>query len=138
VDLRDIRLILLHASCQYDSSVKRHLRAAYDYSCVPAKVDGGLIEVECSYDFHIQSSDAEIGSANLKYYLVYQLLGDEPAEQSDIEHFARANGAYHSWPFVRETIHGLTAKMGFPPYTLPVLSFMGRPKPSVKPSESPT
>ena len=42
----------------------------------------------------------------------------------DLSQFAQANGAYHSWPFVRETIYGLTSRMGFPPYTLPVLSFV--------------
>jgi hypothetical protein len=82
------------------------------------------------HTFKVSSADAELADANMTYRVVYKLLGEEPAEPSGIEHFARANGAYHTWPFVRETIYSLTARMGFPPYTLPVLSFLPRPKPT--------
>jgi hypothetical protein len=72
----------------------------------------------------------DLAEASMTYHIVYELRGEEPTATSDVEHFARANGAYHSWPFVRETIFNLTAKMGFPPYTLPVLLFLPRHKPN--------
>lgn len=138
VELLDIRLTEIRATCQPGVSEKHPLQPTYSQECMPAKVEGGFIEVVCSYNFKVRSSDLELAEAHMKYRIVYKLLGDQPTEPSDIEQFARANGAYHSWPFVRETIYNLTAKMGFPPYTLPVLSFLPRPKPSTSasPSES--
>jgi hypothetical protein len=132
VDLREIRLTQIKATFQNEAmeGVVR-LSPSFDHDCVPIKVGADFIEVACSYTFKVHSVDLEVATADMTYYILYKLLGDEPTEQSDVEHFARANGAYHSWPFVRETIYSLTAKMGFPPYTLPVLSFLPRPNPSV-------
>lgn len=131
VDLREIRLTDIHATCQPRASGSFPLIPTYDHTCVPTKVEGGIIEVSCTFRFKVRSSDADadVADASMTYQVIYRLLGDGPTEQSDIEHFARANGAYHTWPFVRETIYSLTSKMGFPPYTLPVLSFLPRPKP---------
>jgi len=105
------------------------LRPTYDHHCVPINVEGDVIEVSCSYNFKVHEADVELAEAHIKYHVIYKLLGEEPTTPSDIEEFARANGAYHSWPFVRESIYSLTGRMGFPPYTLPVLSFL-RQKPT--------
>ena len=127
VDLKEIRLIEIRATYQSGGGTNLRLMPIYDQMCVPTKVEGDIIEVSCAYTFKVRSAETELADASLTYLVVYKLIGDEPAEPADVEHFARANGAYHTWPFVRETIYGLTAKMGFPPYTLPVLSFL-RPK----------
>lgn len=131
VDLREIRLASLSATCKPDAPVKRQLHPAYEYECIATRVEPGLIEVECSYSFRVTVADSEVATASLIYFLAYRVSGEEPPAQTDVEHFARANGAYHSWPFVRETMFGLTAKMGFPPYTLPVLLFSSKPKATV-------
>jgi hypothetical protein len=66
----------------------------------------------------------------LKYLILYSLSGDDPVSDEDLAHFAFANGTYHSWPFVRQFLFGLTSQMGYPPYTLPVFKFNPKPKPS--------
>ena len=57
------------------------------------------------------------------YRVLYGLKGDDPPDDNDLRHFADANGRYHTWPFVRETVVSLTGKMGYRPYVLPALSF---------------
>lgn len=130
VEIVEMSLSEIRANRKIDVGTGRRLTPTYEYDCVPTKVGDGVIEVACSYSFKVHSSDQELAEANMTYHIIYKLLGDEPAAESDIKQFARANGAYHSWPFVRETIFSLTSKMGFPPYTLPVLSFLPKPKPS--------
>jgi len=127
VDIREIRLTDLQMNLKGDPT-KMGLVPTYEHRCAPAKVEGNTIEVACSYTFKIRSEDEDLAAASMTYRIVYTLIGDEPADQSDIDQFAKANGAYHSWPFVREMIFSLTSKMGFPPYTLPVLVY--RPKAS--------
>ena len=133
VDLQKIHLTEIKATCVSGAGAKGPLKPTYEYHCFPVKVDAGNIEIGCTYKFHVSSQETELANANMTYHLVYKLFGDEPTDEGDIEHFAHANGTYHSWPFVRELIFGLTSRMGFPPYTLPVMSFLPRPKPKAKP-----
>ena len=135
VELRKIHLTDLTVSCVPGASHKPPLHPSYEYQCLPVKVEGDKIEIRCSYKFTVSSSNNELANVNMTYYIFYKLSGDEPTDEGDIEHFAHANGAYHSWPFVRELIFSLTARMGFQPYTLPVLLFLPRPKPP-KPAPS--
>lgn len=72
-------------------------------------------------------AEAQAAQATIKYLLDYDLRGNEPLAEDDIAEFAFANGTLHSWPFVREFLYGLTAKMGFLPYTLPVFHFVPKP-----------
>ncbi|MDE2814077.1 MAG: hypothetical protein OXM01_13680 [Gemmatimonadota bacterium] len=95
-----------------------------EQKCTPSTITDDLVEVTCSYNFQFRSGASDVATATIVYNIDYTLIGDAPLEASDIEQFARANGAYHSWPFVREAIYGLTSKMGFNAYTLPVLSFL--------------
>jgi hypothetical protein len=127
VDLREIRLTECAATLHSDGARLARLVPTYEHECTPAKVEADVIEVNCSYQFKVTSDDADLAEARLTYRIVYAVLGDAPVDPADIAQFAKANGAYHSWPFVRETIFGLTSKMGFPPYTLPVLVY--KPKP---------
>ena len=134
VDIREIRLIALQMDLKGDPA-RAGLVPMYEHSCAPAKVEGNTIEVACSYTFQVRSEHEDLAAASMTYRIVYTLIGEEPADQSDIDQFAKANGAYHSWPFVREMIFSLTSKMGFPPYTLPVLIY--RPKAPTKPDPEP-
>ena len=127
VDLKAIQLTEINATRK--SSASGVLQPSFEKECTPRRVEDDLIEVACSYSFKVRSADSDVAAATILYLVTYKLLGEEPADESDIEQFARANGAYHSWPFVREVIYSLTSKMGFSPYTLPVLSFLPKPRP---------
>ena len=129
VDLQKIHLTEIKATCVPGAGSNAPLKPTYEYHCFPVKVDAGKIEIGLTYKFHVSSQEKELVNADMTYHLIYKLFGGEPTDESDLEHFAHANGTYHSWPFVREMIFGLTSRMGFPPYTLPVMSFLPRPKP---------
>ncbi len=110
-----------------DPDVKQTHRVVHD---VP-----GALHVESKFEFAVRTGDVLILEADLTYRLFYSVSGDEPVDTGDSRMFARANGAYHSWPFVREQLYSLTSKMGLPPFMLPVLSFHP-PKQQVLASES--
>ncbi len=59
----------------------------------------------------------------LKYYLDIDEVDTKEIVEgySDVlEAFAERNVAINAWPYVRETIHSLTAKMGLPPLLIPL------------------
>lgn len=126
VELREIRLSEISAK----SLVAYHgpLHPEVHHVCTPATHDVNVIEVQCSYDFVVKSEGEDVARAEFKYLLSYDVVGDAPVEEADLEHFAYANGTYHSWPFVRQLVFDLTSRMGYPPYTLPVFQFNPKPK----------
>ena len=90
---------------------------------MPTVLQDGRIEVNCAYMFTFNNNDAFVFDLSLAYSVLYSLRGTEPADDCDLKHFANANGRYHTWPFAREMVTSLTAKMGYTPYVLTVLSF---------------
>jgi preprotein translocase subunit SecB len=119
VDLRDIRLANIVAS-----SPTRHgglLNPHVTHDCSVTKNEGDVIEIVCEYKFHgVSDAAEEVIEATLKYLVSYAVAGPEPVDAADVAHFAFASGTLHSWPFARQHLFGLTAEMGYPPFTLPV------------------
>jgi preprotein translocase subunit SecB len=134
VDLQSIRLTGLSVEAPVTASRGAALEPHFSRACKAMPLEKGMLEVACAYDFKIRSGDEQVAVINATYKLIYQLSGDEPVAESDAAQFANANGAYHSWPFLRELLFGLTARMGYPPFTLPVLLF-AQPKPAAKKAE---
>ena len=68
-------------------------------------------------------------NAQIDFQLTYKLAGDEPIAEGDLSEFSNTNGPYHSWPFLRQLLFDLCARMDFPALTLPVLQILPtRPK----------
>lgn len=91
-----------------------------------ATVHGSTVTVTCRYSFEARSGEQKVAGADISYLLIYDLLGDEACDEGDLKHFANANGIYHSWPFLRQTLFDLTVKMDLPPFKLPVMYFGSR------------
>jgi preprotein translocase subunit SecB len=131
VEFRDIRLseITAFAPTKGDGALDPQI----EHHCRLTKHDGDLLEVLCSYELRVASGGNELLRADIKFLASYTLLGDGPADPNDLDHFAFTNGTYHSWPFVRQLVFDLTARMGYAPYNLPVFKFFPkRPKPVVE------
>jgi preprotein translocase subunit SecB len=128
VDLRDIRLAEIVASSF--KPVLGALEADLNHDCEAKQLEADAFEVICRYNFIVKTSDAEVASARFDFVILYQVSGEEAVAEFDLAEFAFANGTYHSWPFVRQLLFDLTARMGYPPYTLPVLKF--NPKDSIR------
>lgn len=138
VDLQAIRLTEVSLSAPKLAQPGTTLEPEFSQECVPLPSEAGLIEVLCTYDFKVHSMGELIAQIKAKYIILYKLKGEEIPKEGDIEQFASANGSYHSWPFLRELLFGLTARMGYPPFTLPVLSFASpSPKSNISKPESP-
>ena len=136
VSLNEVRLIALNVARVADSDEKQ-LGAKVERSCTAKMVEPEIIEVTCRYEFNGSDSKRDIATIVATYLLVYHLEESEPINVADLEHFAHANGAYNSWPFLRELLHSMTARMGFPSFVLPVLSFAPpRPRPPAIPTVS--
>ena len=135
-ELTGIRLIEISAKC--DPKAIGSLEPKVDLDCKPGAYSASELEIVCDYTFTVRAGQAEIAEANIKYLLVYELSGSGTPAEADLAEFARANGALHSWPFVRELIYSLTSRMGYPPYTLPTMHFDSTPKekPAVQAEEA--
>lgn len=131
VEFRDIRLSEISASSP--GKALGPLQPTIEHHCTPHH-EGDLLEVLCSYQIRVMSGEDQALAAQFNYLISYGLLGEEPVDAADLEHFASANGTYHSWPFVRQLLFDLTARMGYPPYNLPVFKFF--PK-RTRPAEAP-
>jgi hypothetical protein len=138
VSLQSIRLTELTLNAPKLALPGSPLEPEFSRECVAIPSEKGSIAVSCSYKFKVRSVGEEIADINARYDLYYRLSGEEPPSEEDVKHFAAANGAYHSWPFLRELIFGLTARIGYQPFTLPVLSFLPKSAPAASPAVTPT
>jgi hypothetical protein len=131
VELRDIRLAELTFTTKKFVAHGTPLEPSIYTDCVPLPSEKGSINVSCGFDFMIRSTGEEVAKSKIKYLIQYKLNGEEAPTEQELIAFSGVNGAYHAWPFVRELVFNLTARMGYQPFTLPVLSFH-TPKPKAE------
>lgn len=130
VELRGIRLVELAFTTKKFVAHGTALEPSIETDCVPLPSDKGSINVSCGFNFMIRSTGEEVAESKIKYLIQYKLNGEEAPTEQELIAFSAVNGAYHAWPFVRELVFNLTARMGYQPFTLPVLSFHApKPKP---------
>jgi preprotein translocase subunit SecB len=67
----------------------------------------------------VKGSEKPWGRFAARYRLIYQFEGAPPATE-DVDRFARMNGVYNAWPYLRELIQSTTLRMGLSPLTLPL------------------
>ena len=122
VDLKSVRLTEISAKCE--PSDEGTLVPSVNLECKAGTLRPGTLEVICEYTFTAHSNHVQAVISEIKYLLVYEIAGGaESPSADDLAAFAHANGALNSWPFVREILYGLTSRMGYPPYTLPLMHF---------------
>lgn len=123
IDLRDIRVIQVAASCS--PAPEGSLEPQITYDCEGSIISPDQLNVVCEYTLNVNTAGVPAATARVMYLMVYDIGGDTPAGQ-DVEQFAKVNGVYHSWPFLRQFLFDLTSKMGMPPLTLPVFRVLPR------------
>ena len=128
VELKSIRVVEVSAKC--NPRIKGSLEPTLNLECKIVGREDNALEVACNYQFIARVAEIQAAEAAIEYRLEFEVHGTEPLIEEDLAEFAVANGTLHSWPFVREFVHGLTSRMGYPPYTLPVFHF--KPKPHEK------
>ena len=122
VELKHVRLTEISAKCD-PNAPGPSLEPSVDLACRLGEHDGSNLEVICHCKFVAQSKQLQAIESGITYLLLYEISGSGSPSVDDLAEFARTNGALHSWPFLRELLYGLTSRMGYPPYTLPVMHF---------------
>ncbi len=123
-ELKDIRLIEITARCSATPAAGLLKPDFFSESSIAQRGED-FLHVDSTYRFVGSEGTAEVLAISIKYLVVYQMTASaEPLADDDLLEFAKANGTLHSWPFVRESLHALTYKMGLPPFLLGVMHFV--------------
>lgn len=83
--------------------------------------ENNKLEILCRHHLGAASADTPIAELDIDLILVYDLAAGDALEDSDVNAFANANGAYNSWPFIREMFNSLSLRLGLPAFVLPTL-----------------
>lgn len=134
-ELKDIRLSEVSAKC--DPKGVGPLESEVSHQSSLLAHDNESLQVKSLYRFLGRTADTQAVEIIITYLVVYSLKAPQPLAEEDLNKFAAANGTLHSWPFVREFLHGLTSRMGFPPFKLGVMHFVAL-QPEKKPAEGET
>jgi hypothetical protein len=85
---------------------------------------GRILRVRADFDFHSFDGSEEgiqVFDLGCTFELDYQLPENcEPTEEQ-LDAFKKGNAVYNCWPYVRELVQNITARMGFQPPPLPLL-----------------
>jgi preprotein translocase subunit SecB len=135
VELREIRLADLSAKLMVEGANPLTASVNLDHDCQHELLNETLL-LRCNYKISLSEGEKPVAAVSATYRILYAVSGTAPIPEADLGHFAFANGIYHSWPFLRELMFDVTAKLGFTPYTLPTFLFNPQVKPAApKPSE---
>ncbi len=81
--------------------------------------------IEVSQEWTIIGKDIETKSQFLEISVTYCLIltSQEEFSKDFFEIYERTSLPLNTWPFVREFVNSMTARMNIPPLTLPLLKF---------------
>jgi len=65
-------------------------------------------------------AEHNVGVVQVAYRVEYAVK-EESANEDDIPHYVGISGFLHVWPYLRAEVQSLTAKLGLPSLTLPVV-----------------
>jgi preprotein translocase subunit SecB len=131
VNLIDVRVDEISAKRLDDPTTEMEAELTDSYA--PKKTDSTL-EILCNHHMKAVSAGDCVAEIQVSMRLVYGISGTEPVDDDDLPAFAAANGAYHSWPFVREMYYSLTSRLGLPPFVLEVMR-LSQIQPAKEPPE---
>jgi hypothetical protein len=106
-----------------EDQFKAPFKLNFTHEC-SAKLNDRNLAINAVFDF--KSIDASEGAApvfNLRcvYELAYSLEEGCSPNTSQIDAFKKGNAVFNCWPYVREFVQNITARMGFQPPPLPLL-----------------
>ena len=125
VQIRDVRLI--HCNCdQKPAAATKTNKRSYSITTstdVQLDRDKGFIVVVAK--FHFEASIGRKGqepalTMDATFVLTYQIDSFEGLTQEGFKQFANLNGIYNAWPYWREFVQNMIARMALPPLTIPV------------------
>lgn len=136
VRIEDIRLV--------EAKVKTSIRSADDTGKVKLAIDKSAIIKEYAVDdgmlwvlakinaqiIPVDSEKSPVVSVKAAFELRYRLPKELKASQEQLNTFARINSVFNAWPYWREFVQNMVARMNLPTVTLPMFRLEETTKPS--------
>lgn len=98
------KLLVTHHSASQSRDPNLIIRAQFKFEGKDsANPPSTIFTIECSFE------------------LVYELQGQDPVTQIQIEAFKDGNAIFNCWPYVREFVQNMATRMGFQPPPVPLL-----------------
>jgi len=135
-----IREVANHAALQSVQCAGFHVRRLVSLSAIEPPLDADLktatsheydaalrvLKVNVSMEVTGWSARRDVTrrkkviEAGASFDLVYSVGNDVVLSDDALGQFARVNGVYNAWPFLREAVYAGTARVGLPPLNLPL------------------
>lgn len=136
VRIEDIRLV--------EAKVKTSVRSADDAGKVKLAIDKSAIVKEYTADdgilwvlakintrlIPVESEKSPVVSVKAVFELRYRLPKELKVSQEQLNTFAKINSMFNAWPYWREFVQNMVARMNLPPVTLPMFRLEETSKPS--------
>ena len=100
-----------------------------------AEVDGDLLVVRVRFGLKIKApgdNQPELVSFAAIFRLVYSSAQMKELPTESVSQFANTNSVHNAWPYWREFVQNMIARMGLPILTLPLLKLLPPPKVKTK------
>ena len=141
--LRDVVLAELSAhremafgEAMSDAASKAQVRIEDDASADLCQ-DGQSLIVQVHFSVTVSQGEEGILAVNGRFDLQYhRQVEDAEITNGDIQLFAKINGVYNCWPYIREVVSSTFARLGYPPFTLDSLVIAPQPESSEAPAEA--
>lgn len=131
VQLRDVRLISCD-SFQKPNAPGAKKKFAINYSTqIETNEQSKHIVVVPKFHFEAfrEDNDGEpVVVINASFALLYKLETFDGLTKENFKQFADANGIYNAWPYWREFVQNIVARMGLPPLAIPVFRLVETPR----------
>lgn len=123
VQLENVRLVEASAVAEINApnQIEGPVNIGVNASAEPAgRSEAGFL-VRASFEAGVEDTSKGQTPVRVRvvWELAYSLSGVEPTDQV-LERFAQLNGLYNAWPYGREFIQQMTARMQLPNIVLPV------------------
>lgn len=82
--------------------------------------EAGRLEVRASFRvaLRIEATKEEWGTIAPTFRILYDLPAGAEVSEDEVKAFAEVNGVYNAWPYLRELVQEMTARMGVPALTI--------------------
>jgi hypothetical protein len=121
VQIRDVRLVAISAQVHSRAPVgKVFLNQDQE---IRAEQSDGVVTVTIGFNLRgKQEEDASDPLVTLAatFELTYALEGPGEVEEEQLRAFANVNGLFNAWPYWRECVQNVSARMDLPKLTVPV------------------
>ncbi len=122
LELADLRLVDANVQANIPKPVGNlEAKLSDEYSFVSTE-EG--FEAYASYKLFFYREDQLLARLEVTFGLIYASQASQEEIEQNFELFKQANLPLNTWPFAREFFHNMLGRMGWPPFTLPLLKVL--------------